>query len=127
MRRTGIPRPGQLPDRKPSIRPWSGGLPHNHHPGRSRENAMNLSDQDYEAALQRVRDFRKQQDESASLADQGSFQVARDSTALLADGRWAQDLPPVKRSHLRGRPVDPMGRSRFATWLREHERYTPRT
>lgn len=89
-----------------------------------------LSDQDYEQALKRIRAFTEQVERSEKLADEGSLDIARDLAAVFADGRWADDLPPVKRSHVRGRPIDPLGRSRFATWARDPERsggWAPRT
>jgi hypothetical protein len=79
-----------------------------------------LTDEDFEAAVKRLRAFKDQQEQSEQLADEGSLERAFDLAAVLEDQRWADDLPPIKISHRRGRLVDPYGKSRLARWVKEH-------
>src|SRR6266487_1117059 len=79
---------------------------------------------EYEAALERLRAFRRQLDQADQRADAGSLDRAADLAMIFSDPerRWVKEMDethPVKRTHFRGRPVDPEGRSRFSTWVKE--------
>lgn len=82
-----------------------------------------LDDFEFEAALARLRDYRRQLDEADRKADTGSLDRAADLARVFEDRRWAAELPPPKKSHFK--PVDPYSRSRFATWVKAKLDYRP--
>lgn len=87
-----------------------------------------LDDGDYEATLERLRSYREQLAQANQHADAGSLERAADLAALYADKRWVAEMNerhPIKRWVNRGRPVDPEGRSRFATWVKEQAELHP--
>jgi hypothetical protein len=75
-----------------------------------------LADEEYQAALDRLRDHVKQLEEADHLADANSLERARDAARVFADRRWVDQLPAPKKTHHRGRPVDPASLSRFGKW-----------
>ncbi len=86
---------------------------------------------EYEAALERLRAFRRQLDQADQRADAGSLDRAADLAMIFSDPerRWVKEMDethPVKRTHFRGRPVDPEGRSRFASYVNEKIGLYPR-
>jgi hypothetical protein len=82
-----------------------------------------LDDAEYEAALERLREFRRQLDQAEQYADTGSLARAADLAMLFNDPekRWVKEWDkehPVKRAQFRGRPVEREGRSRFSSFIK---------
>lgn len=84
-----------------------------------------MSGFDHDAALDRLREFAKQQRSAGKLSDQGSLDRAADLVALYEERteggrrRWAMEIEPPKTRVSGGRPVDPESFNRFTKWLRE--------
>jgi hypothetical protein len=76
-----------------------------------------IAQQDYAAALGRIRDYKTQLDSADRQADLNSLERARDLELLYQSMRWVDELPAPKNVIWRGRPVDPRSRNRFATWV----------
>ncbi|MGI9157301.1 MAG: hypothetical protein ACR2FG_11815, partial [Marmoricola sp.] len=57
--------------------------------------------------------------EAARHTDRDSLARAADLAALYEEAAWVSEMPVVTRTSVRGRPVDPKSRSRFATWAKE--------
>jgi hypothetical protein len=85
-----------------------------------------LDDAEYQARIERLRGYREQLNRADQQADTGSLDRAADLAAIYADKRWVDELPAPKRTSFRGRPVDPEGRSRFATWVKGQLDLQPR-
>jgi hypothetical protein len=86
-----------------------------------------LTEQEYEAALNRLNEYKRRLDDAERITDADSLQYARDLTSIYEDGRWVKDLPPVTKTHHRGRPVDPKSKSRLAKWVKQTVGLAPRT
>jgi tetratricopeptide (TPR) repeat protein len=82
--------------------------------------AKRLADEEYQAALDRLREHVKQLEEADHLADANSLDRARDAARVFEDRRWVDELPAPKKTHHRGRPVDPASINRFSKWVSEH-------
>lgn len=76
-----------------------------------------IAQTEYTAALDRIRDYKKQIEGADRQADQNSLDRARDLELLYQSMRWVDELPAPKHQVWRGRPVDPRSRNRFATWV----------
>jgi hypothetical protein len=85
-----------------------------------------LDDTDYQARVERLRGYREQLDRADQQADTGSLDRAADLAAIYADKRWVDELPAPKKTHHRGRPVEPDSLSRFAKWAKERLDLQPR-
>lgn len=75
-----------------------------------------IVEQEYQAAVQRLRDFVGQLAAADRTADQGSLDRAADLALIYEAKAWKDEVPAPKNTVWRGRPVDPDSRNRFATW-----------
>jgi hypothetical protein len=85
-----------------------------------------LDDAEYQARVERLRGYREQLDRADQQADTGSLDRAADLAAIYADKRWVDEQPAPKKTHHRGRPVEPDSLSRFAKWAKERLELEPR-
>ena len=79
--------------------------------------AIKVTEEDYNAALERIGAYREQLAEADQHADLGTLDRARDLELLYQDMRWLDEVPAPKNTIWRGRPVDPRSRNRFAQWV----------
>lgn len=74
-------------------------------------------------ALAKVRNHVRQMAAAERDKDHGSLDVAGEIAFLYEDPeareRWMSELPEIKRTRHRGRPVDPTSFHRFTKWLAE--------
>ncbi len=80
-----------------------------------------------EHRLNRLRTYSELLQVAGRTTDRDSLARAADLAALYEDTAWVLDLATPKRTSVRGRPVDPKSRSRFATWARERTGLAPST
>ena len=85
-----------------------------------------LTQEQYDAALARLTEYKRRLDEAEKVTDADSLQYAHDLAVIYEDGRWVDDLPPVTKTHHRGRPIDPRSKSRLAKWVKETVGLAPR-
>ena len=76
-----------------------------------------VTQEGYQAALDRLRDYRKQLQGADRQADRNSLDRARDLELLYRAMQWVDEIPAPKHQVWRGRPVDPRSRNRFASWI----------
>ena len=81
--------------------------------------------QEYDAALARIRDYRDQLQRADSQADQNSLDRAADLEILYRSMQWVDEVPAPKNKVWRGRPVDPKSRNRFAGWVLQQTGLSP--
>jgi hypothetical protein len=79
--------------------------------------SQRLDDDTYQAALGRLRAYREQLERAEREADQESLDRAADLATVYADKRWVDDLPPLVKTHNRGRPVEKDSFNRFTKWV----------
>lgn len=80
-----------------------------------------------ELRLNRLRSYHELLEEAGRTTDRDSLARAADLAALYEDAAWVRDMPDLKRTSVRGRPVDRKSRSRFATWAQERTGLAPST
>jgi hypothetical protein len=68
---------------------------------------------------ERLEGFNGQLLEANSQLEYGSLERAADLAARFDDKSWVDDLPPLEKPAIRGRPIDPASRARFNQWLRD--------
>lgn len=78
---------------------------------------QHLADEEYQAAVDRLRSYVLQLEQAEAQSDAGSLERAADLARIYADKRWVDELPAPSRTSFRGRPVEPDSRSRFAKWV----------
>lgn len=81
------------------------------------QQAERLEDEDYQAALARLREYREMVEAADRRADQASLARAADLALLYEDRRWMDELPAAKPD-VTGK-VTPDSRNRFAKWVAE--------
>lgn len=86
-----------------------------------------LDDDDYAAAIGRIRDWVDQSRSFEEEAQKATMDRAAEMVALYEDQdkRWVKDIPPPKNKIWRGRPVDPESFNRFSGWLVQQTGLTP--
>lgn len=84
-----------------------------------------LADEEYQAAIERLRAYVLQLELAKETTDSGSLERANDLARIYADKRWMDELPAPVRTSFRGRPVEPDSRSRFAKWVKAHVNLAP--
>lgn len=78
------------------------------------------TDSDYEAALERLREYRERVTVADREADRDSLARAADLRMVYGRKRWLEEMPAPKRTHFRGRPIVADSVSRFAQWVTSH-------